>query len=917
MADLVGRHAECRAIDQLLVDAQAGSSGTLLVRGQAGIGKSAFLAYARDTAAASGFRVEGAVGAESESQFAYAGLHQLCASLLEHSGVLTEPQQAAIEVAFGLRDGAAPDQFLLGLAVLNLLAEVAERTPLLCVIDDAQWIDDASAQVLAFVARRVEAEKLALVLSWRDTIDSEPHTFSGVPEVRLDGLAEVDARALLAAAIPTPLDDHVRDRIIAEARGNPLALLELPLSASPAELAGGFELADVVDVPRRVEDSFKQRSSTLPNETQVLLLVAAADPTGDVTLLWSAAAHLGVEREAASPAEAAGLLELDTQVRFRHPLVRSAVYQSATPPARRRAHAALAVVTDPEIAPDRRAWHRAKSVLGRDEEIASELERSAGRARARGGLAAAAAFLQHAVELTPEPARRASRALEAARAKHAAGAFDAALDLLTIAAAGPLNALQHARVELLRAQIALHVMRSSMVPGMLVDAAKLLAPLDAARSRETYLHAFDAAIITAGHGEGLGILDVAEAAATAPEPPVPPRQADLLLDGLVSAYTQGYAAGVPRIRRVLQDMCAADETADPSADSTRRWLWVASRTALMIYDDELIFTLAERNVRLAREAGALVAVPIALTFLSSMSVFAGQRTRAAELLAEEAAITQAINGVPFHFGRLVLAAWVGREAEASDLHAVAVRDATARGNGAEIAMAQMALAMLHNGHGNYTVALAAAEQACESFEPPYVNLVLPELVEAAIRADEPERAATALDRLCSRADATGTAWALGLAACAEALTRNGTAAEERYREGIEQLRACRMVAHLGRAQLLYGEWLRREGRRQDAREQLRAAHELFSNMGAEAFAARAARELRATGEHPRKRTAQPTDALTAQELHIAKLVATGATSREVGEQLFLSPRTIEAHLRSIFRKLEITSRRQLRDVPLS
>jgi DNA-binding CsgD family transcriptional regulator len=875
------------------------------------------LTYARDMAAASGFRVESSVGVESETQFAFAGLHQLCAPLLEHSGVLPEPQQAAIHVAFGLRGGAAPDRFVVGLAVLNLLAEVAEQTPLMCIVDDAQWIDDASAQVLAFVARRVEAEKIALIFAWRDSSEHDPPPLSGVPEVRLNGLDEIDARALLAAAVRTPLDDRVRDRIIAEARGNPLALLELPPSATPAELAGGFELTDVLDVPRRVEDGFKLRSNSLPNETQLLLLVAAADPTGDVTLLWRAAAQLGIDRESAAPAETAGLVEFDAQVRFRHPLVRSAVYQAATPPDRRRAHAALAAVTDPHLAPDRRAWHRAKSVLGPDEDVAVELESSAGRARARGGLAAAAAFLQQAVDLTPDPARRASRALGAARAKHAAGAFDAAFELLTIAAAGPLDALQDARLELVRAQIAFHLMRGSMVPGMLLDAAKMLAPLDAARSRETYLHAFDAAIITGGLGEGRGILEVAEAATTAPAPPAQPRHADLLLDGLVATYTQGYAAGVPEIRRVLQDLCAGDGPADASVDgTTRRWLWLASRAALMIYDDELVFTLAERNVRLAREAGALAALPIALSFLANMSVLAGQQTRAADLIAEEAAITQVTGGMSLHFGRLALAAWNGQEAETAELHAVAVREATARGNGAEIATAQLALAVLHNGLGNYAVALAAAEQACEFFEPPYVNLALPELVEAAVRADEPERAAVALDELISRADATGTAWALGLAACARALSATGPAAEKQYREAIEQLSACRMVGHLARAHLVYGEWLRREGRRQDAREQLRTAHELLLDMGAEAFAARAARELRATGEHPRKRTAQPTDALTAHELHIAKLVATGATSGEVGAQLFLSPRTIEAHLRSIFRKLDITSRRQLRDLPL-
>jgi DNA-binding CsgD family transcriptional regulator len=838
-------------------------------------------------------------------------------SLLDRASVLPEPQQGALGVAFGLRSGGAPDRFLVGLAVLNLLAEVAEQEPLLCIVDDAQWIDDASAQVLAFVARRVEADKVALLFAWRDSSEREPHSLSGMPEVRLDGLEETDARALLASAVRAPLDDRVRDRIIAEARGNPLALLELPLSARPTELAGGFELTDVLDVPRRVEDSFRLRSSSLPSETQVLLLVAAADPTGDVTLLWRAAAQLGIDRASAAPAEAAGLLEFDAQVRFRHPLVRSAVYQAATPPDRRRSHAALAAVTDPQIAPDRRAWHRAKSILGPDEEVAAELESSAGRARARGGLAAAAAFLQQAVELTPEPARRASRALEAAHAKHAAGAFEAASELLTIAAAGPLDALQGARLELLRAQIAFHLMRGALAPKMLLDAAEQLAPLDAARSREIYLHAFDAAIIAGALGEGRGIPEVAEAARAAPAPPGPPRHADQLLDGLVATYTEGYAAGVPEVRRVLHDLCAGNRSADESHQGDdRRWLWLASRAALMLYDDESLLTLAERNVRLAREAGALAALPIALLFLSNMSVLAGERARAADLIAEETAITQVTGGVSLHFGRLVLAAWSGHQEETIEIHAVAVREATARGNGAEVAMAQLALAVLHNGLGNYAAALAAAELACDSFDPPYVNLAIPELVEAATRADEPERAALALEQISSRADASGAPWALGLAACARALTSAGPDAEEHYREAIEQLRSCRMVAHLARAHLVYGEWLRREGRRQEAREQLRTSHELLLDMGAEAFAARAARELRATGEHPRKRTAQPTDALTAQELHIAKLVATGATSREIGAQLFLSPRTIEAHLRSIFPKLNITSRRQLRDLPL-
>lgn len=918
MADLLGRRAERESVEQLLAGAKAGRSGALVVRGEAGIGKSALLEHARGTAAASGFRVVSSVGAESESQFAFAGLHQLCASLVDRSGALPDPQQAALNVAFGRRDGAAPDRFLVGLAVLNLLAEVAEDGPLLCLVDDAQWIDEASAQVLAFVARRVEAERMALVFAVRESSRGDVHSFPGLPEVRLDGLGETDARALLAAAVRTPLDDRVRSRIVAEARGNPLALLELPRSAPPAERAGGFELPDVVDVPSRIEDGFQRRSGSLPADTQSLLVVAAAEPTGDVALLWRAAEHLGIDREAAAPAEVAGLLEVDTRVRFRHPLVRSAVYQAATPPDRRRAHGALAAVTDPRVDPDRRAWHRAQSVLGTDEDVAAELERSAGRARARGGLGASAAFLQRAAELTPEPAHRTRRAMEAAHAKHEAGASDAALELLAVADVGPLDALQRARLDLLRAQVAFHLTRGSDVPGMLLDVAKTLAPLDAAMSRDTYLHALEAAIITGGLGLGRGVREVADAARDAPAPPASPEPTDLLLDGLVTASTDGYEAGVPGLRRALEAFRDVEPPADGGCDrDSLRWLWLVSRTGVALFEDDLVYALASRNVGLAREAGALATLPAALISLSVTLVFAGELARATELVAEETAIRAATGAVPLrNRAQVVLSAWQGHQTETTDLQPTSGQEVTAGGQGTRSSIAQYALAVLHNGLGNYPAALDAATRACESDELLNGSMALPELVEAAVRADRPERAAVAREQLDARARASGTQWALGLAALSHALTSTAPAAEERYREAVERLHQCRMAGHRARAHLLYGEWLRREGRRQDARHELRTAHELLSDMGAEAFAERAARELRATGEHPRQRSAQPTDALTAHELHIARLVATGATSREVAAQLFLSPRTIEAHLRSIFRKLDITSRRQLRDLPL-
>ncbi|MCO1659698.1 AAA family ATPase [Pseudonocardia sp. S2-4] len=913
---LVGRRVEHEAVERLLARAQDGHSGVLVVRGEAGIGKTALLQHVRETAAAAGYRVEGAVGVEAEAGFAFAGLHQLCAPLLARAAALPEPQQAALGVAFGMGEGAAPDRFLVGLAVLSLLAEVAEDGPLLCLVDDAQWLDQVSAQVLAFAARRLAADRVVLVFALRDPGDGDASAFVGLPDLRLVGLPDSDAQALLAAAVRAPLDDAVRDRIVAEARGNPLALLELPRGAPPVELAGGFELPDVLSVPRRVENAFRRRAGSLPPDTQLLLVVAAAEPTGDAALLWRAAAHLGITREAAAPAEAAGLLDVDTRVRFRHPLVRSAVYRAAAPPDQRRAHGALAAVTDVQVDPDRRAWHRAQAVVGADEEAAAELERSAGRARARGGWAAAAAFLQHAAELTPDPARRAGRALEAAHATHDAGASETAQELLAVTASGPLDALGGARLELLRARIAFHRTRGNEVPGMLLDAAKALAPLDPALSRETYLHALDAAIITGGLGDGRGLSAVAEAARAAPAPPGPPGPADVLLDGLVTTFTHGYAAGAPELRRALEAFRADDPSAGPPGEGgTPRWLWLASRTALRLFDDELLYVLAHRHVRLARDAGALATLVPALPFLSSVSVLAGELARATELIAEETAIRQVTGGVPLRVGRLVLAAWQGRETETVEIHAAAVQEVTARGNRAEIALAHLARAVLQNGLGNYAAALDAAERACAHPDATHTNTALPELVEAAARAEQPGRATAGLEELDLRARASGSRWALGLAARSRALISTGPAAETHYREAIELLRACRMASYLARTHLVYGEWLRRQGRRQDAREQLRTAHEMLSGMGVEAFAARAARELRATGEHPRRRSAQPSDALTVQELQVARLVATGATSREVGAQLFLSPRTIEAHLRSIFRKLGITSRRQLRDLP--
>lgn len=907
-AGLLGRRAECDAIGHLLAEASAGRSGVLVARGEAGIGKSALLQHAREAALALRFRVESSVGVEAETQFAFAGLHQLCAPLLDRLHTLPDPQQTALGVALGRQAGSAPDRFLVGLAVLNLLAEAG---PMLCLIDDAQWLDQASAQVLAFVARRVGAERLLLMFAVRDPSESGADPLAGLPELRLGGLEEADAQALLTTAVYAPLDQRVRDRIVAEARGNPLALLELP---SSLQLAGGFGLPDTTSVPRRIEEYFQRRSNSLPVETQQLLLMAASEPTGDAALLWRAAGYLGIDREAAAPAETAGLLEIDTRVRFRHPLVRSAVYRAAAAPEHRRAHDVLAAATDPQADPDRRAWHRAQSVLGTDEEAAAELERSADRALARGGFCAAAAFLERATDLTPEPAHRARRALDAANAKHCAGAPEAALALLDSLDAGLLDALQRARLELLRAQITFHLTQGSEVPRMLLGAARMLAPLDPSLARETYLQAFDATTITGGD---TGLPEIAEAVSAAPAPQGAPGPADLLLGGLVAVHTDGFESGAPILRQALE---AFRERVFPvetvRAGDAGNWLSLAARTAIALFEDELTIVLADRNVRQAREAGALATLPTALIVAAFARVYTGELSRAAELADEAAAISQVSGAKPLGYAHTYLEAWRGVDSEATAGHDIRGCSSTERSRGIEATLSMCALALLHNGRGNYPAAQKAAARASGSYEPGIRGLALYELVEAAARAGDPESATRAMEDLNTRAQASGTEWALGVAARSRALTSTGMQAENHYRESITRLQNCRMGAFLARTHLVFGEWLRREGRRTDAREQLRTAHALLTDMGAEAFAARAARELRATGERARKRTSQPSDALTAQEVTIARLVATGATSREVGEQLFLSPRTIEAHLRNIFRKLGITSRRQLKELHL-
>jgi DNA-binding CsgD family transcriptional regulator len=870
-----------------------------VVRGEPGVGKTALLDYLAEYVSDS--RVALASGVESEMELAYAGLHQLLTPMLDRLERLPAPQREALRTAFGLSSGSAPDRFLVGLAVLSLLADVAEEHPLVCLVDDAQWLDQASAQVLGFVARRLVAESVAVVFAARVPGDE----LAGLPELVVEGLQEGDARELLEAALTGPLDARVRDRIVAEAGGNPLALVELPRGLTPAELAGGFVLPDAVPLSGRIEESFRRRLEALPEETRSLLLVAAADPVGDPVLVWRAAERLGIRTQAATPAAEAGLLEVGARVRFWHPLVRSAAYRSASLPERQQAHRALAEATDPTLDPDRRAWHWAQAAPGPDEEVAFELERSAGRAQARGGLAAAAAFLQRAVALTRDPARRAERALAAAQASLQAGAFDAALGLLATAEAGALDEFQRAQVDLVRAHVAFALGIGSDAPPLLLQAARRLEPFDLELARETYLLACGAAGMAGPLAARDVLLEICRAVQALP-PPSAPRPLDLLLDGLARLITDGHAAAatLQRATKVLTSIPAED---------VLRWGWMATNAYTAVWDFEGLHAISVRQVQLVRDAGALAELPIYLSQLGIARPWMGDFAGAILLVAETDRVAAATGTRIAPYTLLRLLALQGREAEAAAAIASAIEQAETKGEGIATVFAHWVAAVLYNGLARYEEAASAARQATSILVFPTPSMwALPELVEAATRTGDAELARDALERLAETTQPCGTDVALGIEARSRALTSTGEFAERLYRKAIDRLGRTQLRPELARAHLLYGEWLRREGRRIDAREQLRTAYEMFAAIGMEAFAERARRELLATGEKVRKRSPETRDQLTPQETQIARLARDGLSNPEIGAQLFISARTVKYHLGKVFTKLGISSRSQLR-----
>jgi DNA-binding CsgD family transcriptional regulator len=904
---LFGRTAELEILRRLIATVRGGRSAVLVVRGEPGIGKTELLRHL--IAEVPGFGVTRVAGVESEMELPYAGLHQLCAPVLGRLGSLAEPQRRGLSVAFGLASGDSPDRFLVALAVLSLITEAAQERPMLAVVDDAQWLDQASAQVLGFVARRLLAEPVALVFAVRTPApgDPAPDYLAGLPELRLEGLDEQAARALLATVISGPLDERVRARILAETHGHPLALLELYRGRSAADLAGGFALPDAGDLPRRIEDQYAARLGKLPAEVQRLVLLAAADPVGDPALILQAAQVLGLDIGAMNLAVAADLLEFGANVRFRHPLVRSAAYRTAAADDRRAVHQALATVTDPLADPDRRAWHCAHATAGPDEAVAEELISSASRAMRRGGVAAAAAFWEQAVALTPDPGQRAARALTAAEAKYAAGDFEAAQALLVTAEVGPPGELDEARAQRMRAQVAFALTRGGDAPPLMLRAAQRLQSLDAELAQQTYLEALLATIYAGRLAHGEPVARAARAATVLPSGPPSgsqPPHSQLLIHGLAVRLTDGYVAAAATLKEALRRYRAQPLELG--------WLSVSYNIVAMdLWDDEAWFELAAGQLRMARANGTLSWLPFTLDYLAEFHVQAGELSKATALLMERERVDPGTREATLPYLPLLLAAWRGDAPGAAELAGEMTRSASDRGEGAALTYTDYAQAVLYNGQGSYRAAAESAHRASAVDEIVISPWALYELVEAAARSDQAECARAAADQLSQLAAASASNWARGVAARSRALLFSGRAAEEEYREAIELLGSTRMATHLARARLVYGEWLRREKRRAEARDQLRSAFDALTSMGAEAFAERARRELLATGETARKRTDDTRTDLTPQEEEIALLASDGRTNSEIAAQLFIGRRTVEWHLRKVFAKLDISSRIEL------
>jgi DNA-binding CsgD family transcriptional regulator len=900
--ELVGRERELVALEHLLETVRNGGSASLFVHGDPGIGKSALLE--RLICSATGFRVLRAIGVEGEIDLPYAGLQQLCRPLLPTIDLLPPPQGQALQAAFGLTSGEVSDRYLVGLAVLSLLSEGAATQPILCVVDDAQWLDAETRQALAFVARRVAADSVGLAIAGRERNGD----LESLPVLHVDGLPPADARALLDSVVVGHLDGPVRERFLAETGGNPLALRELPRTLTAAEAATGVYREPAESLSSRIEQIFQQRVESLPDDTRLLLVLAAADPVGDPLLLHRAASALGISMDAADAAEEAGLIETTIRWAFCHPLVRSAAYRSASPRDRRAAHRALAEVTDAEIDPDRQAWHLGQAIVEPDEDVAARLEQTAARAKARGGLLAAGAFLERAATLTPNAGDRAARTLAGAETTYQAGSMAAVQRLLTAIDPGHLDELGAARLELLQAQLALELdgpdekkFRSLLV------AVERLDPLDSSRARHAHLLAVEWAYYLSTSPVLEAVAALGASRATATDDP-----SELMLLGMSRLLRQGYPAGTDLLLKALRLLSAKESLTEADLPVLPR----AVGMAFASWDFDSLESLSRHALALARESGALSELIKALRYWADANVAGGDFVAAERALAEAETLADATGASRmFDVVQTALApAWLAasRFEETEALKRIEIQaDLLAPYN------AFWLRAIAYNGAGRYNAAFDAAQRASDGHPTGTYGLALPELVEAAVRCGKVEDARAAFEALRDRTQRSGTDWALGLEArCNALLTDEAATAEPLYREAVELLGRARTLPDLGRTQLVYGEWLRREQRRVEAREQLHGSYALFCEIGMQGYAERARRELAATGETSRKRTDETRADLTPQEIQIALLALEGLTNPQIGARLFLSARTIEWHLRHIYPKLGIRSRRELHTVTL-
>ncbi|MEU2778235.1 AAA family ATPase [Streptomyces sp. NPDC007162] len=898
---MVGRHSERAAIGRLLESVRDGFSGVLVLTGDAGVGKSRLLEYAAESA--QDLTVVRLVGVEAETRLGYGALHRLLRPYLGRLPALPPRQRDALSAAFGLTEASPSDRHLVGLAALTLLSDAAAATPMLCVVDDVQWLDRESAETLAFVGRRLCADCLGLLFAGRDGTGGHD-VFGALPALRLDGLADTEARALLTAGVTGHLDQAVAEQLVVGTGGNPLALLELAVNLGSEQLAGVVPLPEPLPVNQQLEEHFRRAAALLPADTQTLLLLMATTPTDDQATLWRAAGALGLSIRSAAPAVAAGILHRATTVEFRHPLIRSAVHSGASAAERRTVQVALAATS----APERRAWHLAEATDGPDDSVAAELEAASELARTRGGYSEQALVLTRAAEMTAHPGKRAERYLAAAAAHLTAGNLPAVQPLLDIATPDLTGPVVRARATRLRASVEMISGRPRHVPAMLLDAVADLGADDPAASWDLLCEATYAAIVGGRMITGTTPHEVARATADAwRAPALPAWSPDPLMAALARSVAYGYAAGAPALAAALARLRTADELQEQNPLSV-----MISAAGDELWDIEAKREILGKLVTADRHRGALHGLIMALLALSTVEIWDG-RFAAAESCYNEACDYMAATGYreSGDFHKALLYAWTGREAELRAAVATMRAYSEKLGIGMTYRWIGQALSIFEIGRGRYREALDALLAVFTDHPLILGDVNLAGMVEAGLRAGDRKAAALAMERMEERAPLAGTPWALGLLARCRALITDDDGAEQLYLESIAQLGKVPVAVELAWSRLLFGEWLRRRRRRAEARVHLRAAYESFESWGAAPFAERARAELLATGERARRRTVDTQFDLTPQERHVATLAASGLTNPEIATQLFVTTSTVEFHLSRVFRKLGITSRKQI------